>query len=169
MRRAFSALVVALTPSLALAGSWQSDYAAALKIAKEQDKPLFVYFDDEPASRVDAKFAGLNDLTNKYVLVYANKATDAGKTLYRIFEVDGDHASIVVERGQQWQYGRYVRDLDDRELRVLLANAKDAKGAPATDILSPASSTSVEPSSSTGSQPVVELPTSSYCPNCRRR
>ena len=174
MRNALVAICALAAPVMAFGGPWQTSYEAALKQAKAQDKPIFVYFNNVPAAQADAKFKGQETVADKFVRVYADKNTPNGKELFKLFEINGDQAAVVVERDQAWQFARAERDLSSAELASLLQSSTNAKGVPSSSVIQsnyfspesaePVSSTSAVTPATTGSTTIQ-----SYCPSCRRR
>lgn len=167
MRRLTLACLFLASP--AFAGNWLTDYDQALDQGKAQDKPVLVYFGSGPIAPVKAKFEKLGPVTNRFITVYANKSTAEGKDIFDRFEVTGAHAAVVVERDQKWQYARYLRDLDAKELKTLLERTASAKGTPTVDVLISASAReeSVEPAADKSK--TVEADSTFYCPSCQRR
>lgn len=168
-------LIMTLTGA-AQAAPWLSDYKTALKQAKSEDKPIFVYFSDEPAQALKEKFNGQDSLLDQFVLLKADKATAQGQKLYKAFEIDGPRASVVIERDLDWQFCRYLRDLSKDEIRRVLKATTSAKGLPQVDVLAvSAREETITPTSSgspaqpaTSSETFVYPSSGSYCPNCRR-
>jgi hypothetical protein len=131
-----SASLSVLLPALACAGQWHSDYREALNRAKAEDKPLLVCFRaGDPLRASEERFEKFGALADHFILIHADKSTPEGKELFRLFEITGENACVVVERTQQWQFCRYERKLDDSELRTLLSKASRASGKPDTDLL----------------------------------
>lgn len=161
MNRMLCAAVVAFA-STSSAADWHTSYSEALGLSKESDKPVFVYFTDS-AKDADwrASFDGLNSLTDGFVLVVADKNTDKGAKLYKIFEIDSPAGAVVVERDRKWQYFRTQRQLNKEELKQVLTETRQAKGKPAPSVLANVQATETE-------QPTEYIRPSTYCPNCRR-
>lgn len=166
MKTALTALLVVLAPATVMAGEWKSDYAVALKDAKAQDKPLLVYFTNGDAG-TDAKFEGLSKLTDRFVLLKANKQDPEGAKLYTLFKMTGDNGVVVIERDQAWQFCRFERDLSTRELENVLAQTVEAKGKPQVEVATSASSQTEDRAESVSSESVIE--SDFYCPSCQRR
>lgn len=129
------AALLGLSPDVVPTGKWQTDYAKALDIAKQQDKPLFLYFTSEQGALANARFEPEQPALEPFVLVYANKSSIEGKKLFDLFSVAADQAYVVIERGQEWQYCRYERDLTPQELHQVLAETQHAVGKPDHDVL----------------------------------
>lgn len=161
--------------------AWKSDYAEASKLAKSQNKPVLVYFKNDKAA-AGAKQAIEVDqkLLDPFVLVMADRSTQAGEKLFKMFEMSGDHGLVVVERGQDWQFCRYERQLDSDELTEVLRQTSQAVGKPATDKLPNVPEIKGErtsfypPADGSPAQGVAPtsgnwmLPAVGGCPNCRR-
>jgi hypothetical protein len=165
MSRFVAAWMVCALPIVASAGEWTTNYAEAFDAAKKSQKPIFVFFTDstkEPSWK--SRFAGMNEATDSFVLVTADKSTEEGAELFKTFEMTGNHGVAVVERTQQWQYFRSQKDLSRDELTSVFKQCKDCTGKPAASILSQVNSVVEEATTMkfSGSR------ASSYCPNCQR-
>src|SRR5262249_28943805 len=83
------------------APAWQNDYYAALKQGEEQQKPLAVFL--APGENGWDKLSqqgGLDKdakqlLAGKYVPVFVNTDTDAGRRLARAFEMSGGKGVVL--------------------------------------------------------------------------
>lgn len=165
MKTALTALLVVMVPASVMAGEWKTDYAAALKEAKSQDKPLLVYFTNGNAD-ADAKFAGLSKETDRFVMLKADKSTPEGEKLFSLFKMNGDRGVVVIERDQAWQFCRFERDLSTSELQHVLAQTAEAKGKPQVEVATSASSQTEEQAESISSE---SIQSDFYCPSCSRR
>lgn len=165
MKTALTALLVVMVPASVMAGEWKTDYAAALKDAKAQDKPLLVYFTNGKAD-ADAKFAGLSKETDRFVMLKADKSAPEGEKLFSLFKMNGDHGVVVIERDQAWQFCRFERDLSTNELQHVLAQTAEAKGKPQVEVATSASSQTEEQAESISSE---SIQTDFYCPSCSHR
>ena len=129
-----SALLAVLLPAAtAVDVSWHRDYATALEAAKAQDKPVLVVFGNGEVQTRET-IAKTGELATRFVFVEGDKRTAEGQELFRLFEIDGDHGFVVVERSLQWQFCRFQRQLSREEIEVLLTKTSQAKGKP-TDVI----------------------------------
>lgn len=160
---------------------WKSDYREATKLAKSLNKPVLVYFKNAKAGPQTDAVEVDPRLLDPFVLVMADRSTDAGAKLFKMFEMAGDHGVVVVERDQNWQFCRYERKLQSNELAEVLKQTSQAQGKPATDKLASVPETASErtsyyPPAEGGNAPVDAaqhnmnwmLPAAGSCPNCRR-
>lgn len=173
MKAALTAMLVGLVPAVAFAGGWQTDYAQALKEAKAQNKPVFAYFTDVPKDlSEDARFKDVKDLTDRFVLLAANKATPEGEKLFKLFKIGSNNAVVVVDRSQEWQFCRYLRDLNAGEIKKVLTATADANGMPTTEVLTTQAVSAEEKqvdAKPEASKPATESSNYFYCPSCQRR
>jgi hypothetical protein len=168
MVRFLATLALSMSPVMALAGEWLTDYAQAYERSKSADKPIFVYFTD---SSVDptwkSKFEGLESVADKFVTVVADKADTNSAEMFKSFEIEGKSGAVVVERNREWQYFRTSRDLDKTSLTKVLGDCQEAKGKPASSVLTSVSSQSTE-ATPTSTYSIPTSASSSYCPRCQR-
>ncbi|MFO0945228.1 MAG: hypothetical protein U1D30_04660 [Planctomycetota bacterium] len=173
MKAALTAMLVGLVPAVAFAGGLQTDYAEALKEAKAQNKPVFAYFTDAPKDLAqDPRFKDVKDLTDRFVLLAANKATPEGEKLFKLFKIASNSAVVVVDKSQEWQFCRYLRDLDAGEVKKVLTATADANGVPTAEVLATQTVSAEEKQSDAKpaeSKPVEESSSYFYCPSCQRR
>lgn len=164
MKKQLATLVAILMPISAFAAEWQTDYGKALKLGKDRDVPVFVYFGEEVPADV-AK--NLEAWAKDFILVKAVKNTPAGDKLFRLFEMS-NAGCAVVERTQKWQFARYERQLSAEELETVFRATKGASGEPTVDVLQTVNyEENVDLPQVT--RPIYSTwPTSTYCPSCRR-
>lgn len=165
MNKRLATLIAALMPMTAFAADWQSDYGKALKLGKERDVPVFVYFTDNDSTE---QFASLADLTKDFVLVKAVKNTPAGDKVFKLFEMEQSQGCAVVERTQSWQYARYERQLSTSELETVLRRTKAASGEPTVDVLQTVSYEESTPQPQVIKPTFTTFPSWSNCSSCRR-
>lgn len=180
-------LLVGLAPvSFGADVNWKSDYAEATKLAKNQNKPVLVYFKNSKGAATNGTEIHKQDiavdqrLLDPFVLVMADRSTPAGEKLFKIFEMTSDHGVVVVERELNWQFCRYERQLESNELAEVLRETSTATGKPVNATLAsvPATKsvgerTSFYPPSESGTESVMPsvnwtMPQAGSCPNCRR-
>lgn len=161
MMRFVAALALVMVPAVGGAGEWLSSYSKAYETAKQANKPMFIYFTDS-SQNPDWKnaFEGMDSLTDAYVLVVADKAGSEGPELYKTFENNGEHGSVVIDRTQKWQYFRTTKKLDTADLKTVLDECKEASGKPTSNVLQAVSQTSTES--------IQTFRATGDCPNCRR-
>lgn len=165
LRIVLAAAAAVLVPSLACAGEWLTSYAKAYELCKEADKPIFVYFTDSSADKDWKKrFDGLDELTDKFILVAADKSTPEGLKLLGTFELTRPEGAVVIDRTRQWQFFRADRQLTNAEIKTVLAESKEASGKPASSVLRSVSHSE----SSTSSFDSATVRPANYCPNCQR-
>lgn len=135
MKAVLPLLLTLLAPLTASAAQWHTDYKAALQIAKEEDKPIFVYFSNlESTLARKAKFDQVENLAAQFVLLRADRATNEGSELYRLFEIKSDDGCVIVDRTQQWQYCRFEQKLSSDEIATVMAKTTGAAGKPTYSI-----------------------------------
>lgn len=145
---------------IALAGStignipaqpeWKNDYREARQLALEGKKPLAVFIGSGALGGFDPKVAQL--LKDKYVCVYVNTDTAAGKNLAKQFEVDDKGLVISDKTGSVEAFhhsGDLSKDLIEKAL-VRYADKADAQTTESVVHLAP--------------KPAVQY--QSTCPNC---
>jgi hypothetical protein len=170
MIRSFAALVLSACPVMALAGEWLTDYAQAYQQSKSLDKPIFVYFTDSAAEPTwKSRFEGLDQVADKFVTVVADKAEPTSSEMFKSFEIEGKTGAVVIERNREWQYFRTTRDLDKTSLTKVMNDCQEAKGRPASSVLTSISSQAAEATTSTPTTMAMPASSSSsYCPRCQR-
>ncbi|QDU60600.1 hypothetical protein Pan216_14470 [Planctomycetes bacterium Pan216] len=170
----FAVALAMLMPAVSNAGKWHSDYRKALKEAKKLDRPILVCFaGKEGPILTSARLMKHKPLMDKFVLLHVFKQKGHSKTegqeLYNLFEIDNDHAYVVIERDQEWQYFRHEEDLSDDQLGQVLEKTSDAKGVPSNEIIRLVNGEEVIESSPTQSYYYEPSNSRGYCPNCQRR
>ncbi|HVJ82666.1 MAG TPA: hypothetical protein VNC50_16480 [Planctomycetia bacterium] len=175
-------LAIALSGGAAPAPAvaWTTDYAAAYERSKLENKPILVVFTNaaDKAEGV-ADLAAVADRVRDFVPVFASKRSTVGQSLYSLFAINGDEATVVVEKNRAWQFCRYERKLSRNELDTVLKNTASASGAPVADPLGGKSyyfNPQTQPAGT--ATPAWNQPTvlgsgwttdGSYCPSCQRR
>ncbi len=168
MVRFLAAMLLSACPVMALAGEWMTDYAKAYEQSKVADKPIFVFFTDSSADPTwKSRFEGLETVADKFITVVADKSQSASAEMFKSFEIEGKTGAVVVERNREWQYFRTSKDLDKASITKVLNECQDAKGKPASSVLTTVSSQSTE-SIPTTNYSIPVSTSSSYCPNCQR-
>lgn len=112
------------TGSLAQQPAWQSDYALALKSAAVQQKPLVVFIGQGANGYTQVLTEGTFGtdaatlLNSKFVCLYVDTATDAGRTLAGSFEMT--KGVVVSDRSGAVQAYRHAGALTSAELATEL-------------------------------------------------
>jgi hypothetical protein len=151
------ALLAVLGTSQAVSGEkWLDDYGAALKQAKEQQKPLLVIIDRpaDSAARIsqishsEAKPA--DDLKN-YVLCRIDGDTEYGKAVAKAFQANTlPHTAVIDKTGAKILFTKAGQFTSDEWKTTLVAYR-----------------TGVRPVSYSSAS-LVEQAYGSYCPSCQR-
>ena len=117
--------------------AWHDSYDAAYRTAAAQDRPILLCFSPAAQPEHCPELRGVT-AERKFVRVFVSKQSALGQRVYNLFQVSGDHACVVVERGRQYQYCRYERQLSAEEWRTVVATTAQANGKPEIDPLEPA-------------------------------
>jgi hypothetical protein len=102
--------------------SWEQDYRQARTVGTRDNKPLAVFFGsgtdgwkqilrDGPLDRDSRKL-----LSERFVLVYVNQETDAGKSLAEVFDLAGKRGLVISDRTGGLMAFRHEGDLELKEL-----------------------------------------------------
>jgi hypothetical protein len=156
--------------------AWQSDYTKATEMAAAQKKPLAVVFGTGPDG--SAKILGaapsaecMQLLADKYVCVYIDMATPAGKKLAEACSITSETGMIISDRACTtqvfWHQGSLAADALVRSLNRYC----DPQVTVRTTETATTMRTSFYPTS-TEAEGGVSITGSSYCPSCnnaRRR
>jgi hypothetical protein len=112
---------------------WQNDYSAAQKQGETQSKPLAVFLaPGENGWDKLSREGGLEKeakqlLAGKYVPVYVNTDTDAGKRLARAFEMSSDKGIVLSDRTGAVQAFWHEGDLANQDLVRYLQRYSDSQ------------------------------------------
>lgn len=177
-----SILTVVLTGAL-LAGqngspTWQNSYSSAQRVAAQQQKPVLVVVgngaDGWKQVIRDASPEAMQVLAQKYVCVYVDAATPAGRQLAQSFEINGS-GLVISDRTGTLQAFWHQGSLNGEAVAQVLTRYSDPQFSVRTTETN-ASRTSYYPSdtSSTGyQQPGAggavnwgNYGGGSYCPSC---
>ena len=171
-----SILTVALAGAL-LAGqngtsTWQTSYSKAQQIGSEQKKPLAVVFgagangwakvvrDAEPSQEVTQM------LTSKYVCVYIDTTSPAGKKVAENFGIIGGSGLVISDRGCTLQAFWHQGNLTNQNMVRFLEKYADpqvvVRGTETASTTRTSYYPAAEPEGGTVSAPA----SSSYCPSC---
>jgi hypothetical protein len=109
-------------------------YEDAYNRAGQEGKPIFVLFTSQakPAELQQLQSKGL---LNDYLVVVADKNTEAGRKAFSMFNITGNDGVSVVEKNRQWQFARYERKLSSDELTKVAETCRNAAGYPTADPL----------------------------------
>jgi hypothetical protein len=156
----------AQTNDLNRAGTVLTSYDAAYHRAGQEGKPIFILFGNQSAPAELSQLLS-QDLLNGFLVVVADRNTEAGRKIFAQFNWQAADGVSVVERNRQWQFARYERKLNGDELARVAKACRDAVGYPTYDVL--AASTAAYPPWDQSSQPGMPVqpvqssfPTSSY-------
>src|SRR5262245_49109544 len=101
---------------------WQTDYGTARRQGRSEKKPLAVFVGSGPHGYVNVSKDGkLNKevrdlLARKYVCLYVDSATKAGRRLADVFELGSRPGLVISDRSGELQALRHVGKLSDRQL-----------------------------------------------------
>ena len=124
-------------PAEAPRAAWQSSYDAAYRLAAAADKPILLCFSNADRPERCPELRGI-PADAPFVRVFVNRQSELGRRVFALFQVAGDQACVVIERGLRWQYCRYDRPLSAEEWRLVASTTAAAKGRPEVDPLEPA-------------------------------
>jgi hypothetical protein len=133
---------------------WKSDYREARQLALEGKKPVAVFIGNGSSGwkgQFDAKLHKL--LKDKYVCVYVDTSTTAGKSLAKEFAVSSSGLVISDKTGQTQSFnhsGELSKELLEKAL-VRYADLEVAQGTESVSQLAP--------------KPVIYQSTCPSCPN----
>ncbi|VTS00204.1 thioredoxin domain-containing protein [Tuwongella immobilis] len=167
-------LVSMLSPSATPTISWQSDFATAQAMAREQHKPLAVFFTPTVGVeqvKLGAAFSAnvYETLASDYVCLVVNVDTPAGKALLPMFRMPSTGGIVVSERSGDFQAFRHEGDLI-----VSAFEARLVKYAAADYVYTATESNPGHeaPAAAAPAQtPAMTYPSqlfNSYCPSCQR-
>jgi len=171
-----SILTVVLTSAL-LAGqsgtpSWQNDYTQAQQQGSAQKKPLVVVFGAGPNAwaKVVRESAPSADMTkllaDKYVCVYVDTATPAGKKLAQDFGINGSVGMVISDRQGSSQAFWHQGDMTNQTVLQYLQKYSNPDVVVRTTETMARSRTSFYPSSEGEMNWEAVGTGSSYCPSC---
>jgi hypothetical protein len=126
--------IPAQTTDLNRAGSVLTSYDDAYNRAGQEGKPILVLFtsQSQPNEIQDLRSKGL---LNDFLVVVADRSTDAGRKIFSMFNMQAPEGVSVVEKTRQWQFARYDRKLNSDELARVANNSRNAAGFPTFDPL----------------------------------
>jgi hypothetical protein len=110
---------------------WQSDYAAVLKQAASERKPVAVFFASGASGWEKlGRDGGLQReakrvLAERYVCLYVNLATAPGRRLTEAFKMPGGFGIVLSDRSGKVQAFRHEGDLGNRDLLAYLEQYAD--------------------------------------------
>jgi hypothetical protein len=138
--------------------SWKNDYSQARLVALEGKKPLAVFIGSGVSGwqqvSADGGFqAKVNELLkDKYVCVYVDTDTAAGKNLAKDFQVDGK-GLVISDKSGKTQAFHHSGDLNKELLEKALVRHADTAEAAATETVA-----------DLAPKPVIKY--QSTCPSC---
>lgn len=116
------------------AGTVLTSYDDAFNRAGQEGKPILVLFTNQSQpSELNALRS--NGLLSDFLVVVADRSTDAGRKVFSMFNMQAPEGVSVVEKTRQWQFARYDRKLNGDELARVAANSRNAAGYPTFDPL----------------------------------
>ena len=161
----------------ALAGqnapAWQPNYAQAQQMGRSQNKPLAIVFGygaDGWMQVVDGNASPelRKLLTDKYVCVYADTATPAGKKLAQDFALTGRVGLVLSDAAGSTQAFWHQGSLPSQSLTPYLQKYADPRTVVQSTETFSATRTSYYPPSTVESLGGLTTPAdASYCPNCQ--
>ena len=111
-----------------------NSYEDAYNRAGQEGKPIFVLFTSQ-AKPDELQQLQSKGLLNDYLVVVADKNTEAGRKIFATFNFQSADGVTVVERSRQWQFVRYERKLTGEELTKVAGSCRHAVGYPTADPL----------------------------------
>ena len=156
-------VVLALTPEIGSPSlKWEHDYRQARSAAVSANKPLAVFVGSGTEGwrkvvhdcRLDADVE--KTLAEKYVVVYVNQDTDAGRKLAETFQLSGKQGLVISDRTGKLQAFHHEGDLTASDLSQRLTKYSD----PALTV------TTTESNSPAIQQANYANPFRSNCPFC---
>jgi hypothetical protein len=124
----------AQTNDLNRAGTVLTSYDDAYNRAGQEGKPIFVLFTTQ-AQPSELQQLQSQGLLNGYLVVVADRNTDAGRKIFGEFNWQAPEGVSVIERNRQWQFARYERKLNGDELARVANACRGAVGYPTFDVL----------------------------------
>src|SRR5262245_39225989 len=82
-----------------------NSYEDAYNRAGQEGKPIFVLFTSQ-AKPAELQQLQTKGLLNDYLVVVADKNTEAGRKIFATFNFQAADGVSVVERNRQWQFAR---------------------------------------------------------------
>jgi len=148
------ASIPAQATDLNRASSVLTSYDEAYNRAGQEGKPIIVLFSSQsqPGELQSLRSKGL---LNDFLVVVADRSTDAGRKIFSTFNMQAPEGVSVVEKTRQWQFARYDRKLNGDELVRLAENARNAAGYPTFDPLAGNVSAYPPPAQGQPGQPAV--------------
>src|SRR3954469_20399143 len=126
--------VPAQTTDVNRAGSVLTSYDDAYNRAGQEGKPILVLFTTQ-AQPSELQSLRSQGLLNDYLVVVADRNTDAGRRVFAEFNWQAPEGVSVIERNRQWQFARYERKLNGDELSRVANACRGAVGYPTFDVL----------------------------------
>ena len=133
-------------------GSVFTSYDDAYNRAGQEGKPILVLFSTQaqPSELQTLKTKGL---LNDFLVVVADRNTEAGKRVFAAFNWQAPEGVSVIERTRQWQFARCERKLNGDDLAKLASACRNATGYPTFDPLAPNVSAYPPPAQGNPAQP----------------
>jgi hypothetical protein len=158
--------VPAQTMDVNRAGSVSTSYEDAYNRAGQEGKPILVLFTTQ-SQPSELQALRSNGLMNDYIVVVADRNTDAGRKIASTFNFTAPEGVSVIERTRQWQFARYEHKLNGEQLTKVATACRTAAGYPTFDPLAanvsayppPAQGQAGQPA---GAQPAGVQPTIQY-------
>lgn len=144
--------VPAQTTDANRAGTVLTSYDDAYNRAGQEGKPILVLFttQSQPAELQSLRSQGL---MNDYLVVVADRNTDAGRKIAATFNFNAPEGVSLIERTRQWQFARYEHKLSSEELTKLATACRTASGYPTFNPLASNVSAYPPPAQGQGAQP----------------
>jgi hypothetical protein len=156
------------------APAWQNDYAKAQQQASAQKMPLVIVFGSGANgwTKVVREAAPSADVTklmsDRYVNVYVDVASPAGKALAQNFDITGNVGVVISDKTGSMQAFWHQGDMASIDLARYLEKYADGNvSVRSTETMSTTSRTSLYPPNGAGvNLDPTAPPFQSYCPSC---
>jgi hypothetical protein len=147
----------AQTTDVNRAGSVLTSYEEAYSRAGQEGKPILVLFTSQ-SQPGELQSLRSNGVLNDYLVVVADRNTDAGRKIASTFNFTAPEGVSVIERTRQWQFARYEHKLNSDELTKVATACRTAAGYPTFDPLASNVSAYPPPAQGQAAQPVAGQP-----------
>jgi thioredoxin-related protein len=114
--------------------AWNTDYAEAIRLVREHDKPLFIVFESGKSDVGHAVQTGLfmneqieRALTDDYVRLFVDTETEPGRELAADFGVAEIPRVVIIDRSGDWQVYRKSGAHSPDELLTILGRFRRTK------------------------------------------
>jgi hypothetical protein len=135
---ALAGLVVSRAPTVEVA--WSPDYSTARQVVQTEGKPLAVFLGSGESGYEKVCRSGVlskdaqEALANKYVCVYVDMSTPAGKQLAKAFEISKPAGLVISDSSGAKQTFHHDGALSSKDLTRALSRFADPNLAPRTTV-----------------------------------